>query len=182
MYRSYVARDITQDEWFAILFGKNEIWKNSRLCVQICSPNENSVCRIDEKCAVVCLVPVRFLIRVPAYMVAFSMLVWVSTIVDWTGAGAMCKMTAVATSRVKHRTFIVSCSMECSGAGSIHNVMVGCGSFGYRGRAHVSARAKNDTPVSETGFFPILFYVQRPIRKAFVNVVVARKKKKIYFP
>lgn len=57
----------------------------------------------------------------------------------------MCKTTAVAANRVKHRTSIVSCSMKCWGAGLIHNVMVGCGSFGYRGRAHVSARARKMT-------------------------------------
>lgn len=155
--------------------------------MQTCSPNENSVCKTDEKCAVVCLVPVRFLIRVPAYIVAFSMLVWVSTIVDWTGAGAMCKTTAVAANRVKHRTSIVSCSMKCWGAGSIHNVMVGCGSFGYRGRAHVSARAcaKNDTPVSETGFFSQLYSTFDDRSEKLPQTLLSREKKnpveKIYF-
>lgn len=38
--------------------------------------------------------PVRFLILMPAYMVAFSMLVCVKTMVDCTGAGAWCNSAA----------------------------------------------------------------------------------------
>lgn len=46
--------------------------------------------------------PVRFLIRMPAYMVAFSMLVCVRTMVDCTGTGAKC--CSAAANRARHHT------------------------------------------------------------------------------
>lgn len=98
--RQTPKRSITDYRW--------QYFQKTPKCHQ--SPSPQLVCR--SRCSTIIQIrhqnvchtnnlPVRFLTRVPAYIVAFSIVVCDKTMVDWTGAGA--KSSATVSSRTRHR-------------------------------------------------------------------------------